>query len=156
MTIISIHNWNRICDILTPPPPYILTPGPIYRMIFWPGVRILWPRVNTVWPSPIVHPSIGIYADVSRGDTRSGYFGSKLVYWYKSGILVLQVLFVTVIIIMLCIFPEKNRVLTYLCNNCQHRCVNATYSTCVATYASIVLCLSPLHCAAVIYFDLWL
>ena len=44
---------------------------------------------------------LGIYC------TRSGYFGSKLVWWNKSGILVLQVLFVTGIIIVLCIFPKK-------------------------------------------------
>ena len=167
MTFISIHNWNRICDILTP---LYIDPGPIYRMIFWPrGKDTVTPGYRYFDPFPIAHPSTGIDADVSKGETRSGYFGSKLVLWNKCGILVLQVLFVTVIMIMLCIFPKKNRVLTSLCNNYQHRCVNATCSTCVTrlgqweiyalvNYASIGVCnvLSPLHCVAIIYFDLWL
>ena len=65
------------------------------------------------------------------------------------------------------ISEKKNRVLTSLCNNYQHRCVNATCSTYVTrwgqweiyalvNYTSIGVCnvLSPLHCVAFIYFDL--
>ena len=53
------------------------------------------------------HTSTGIDADASKGETRSGYFDSKLVQLYKCGILVPAVLFVTVIMTMLCIFPKK-------------------------------------------------
>ena len=102
------------------PPPYILTPGPIYRMIFWPGVRILWPRVNTVWPLP---NSTSKYWNWYRWIQRRYFVG---LFWQQVGLMIWK--WDTGSTSTVCqshyhkamYISEKNRVLTYLCNNCQY------------------------------------
>ena len=56
--------WPVWDDILTAPPPYILTPGSIYRMIFWPRgqyiVTIFLPPLRNFDPLLMIYKTVFI------------------------------------------------------------------------------------------------